>query len=493
MKKTICIILLSALILSCKNKIKDQIWPQFRGINGSGVAAETARPPVIFDSTTLSWKAELPQGVSSPVIWKNKLFVTGFNDSKKELQTICLNRKNGNILWTSTVVPDTIEICHSISSPAQSSVVTDGERVITYFGSCGLYCYDMQGKLLWKYQLACSNDWPGSGTSPVIADDKLILIRDSNEPFLLALYLDNGTVAWKKNLNNNPIPSNGGHSVPCIYKDWIFVHRVGEVTCYSIFDGSQIWSYKLLTSGVSSPIVAGDKVVTACWYNFSEENQRGKLPGFDDLIKYYDKNQNGTISETELPDDMILFTRPEITDLENTTGSVRNFMWYIDTNQDGEITRQEWDNCLEILKDTFYKPAGLLALNLENKGELYDSSLLWRVTDNIPEVPSPVFYQNRIYMVKDGGIVSCVDPENGRVIYSMPLGNRGGYIASPVVANGNVYIFSLNGKMKILKTGDKFEIAGEYDFKDKILATPAIIGNNIYIRTRNELLAYSGK
>lgn len=493
MKKNICFFLLFALIISCKNKTNDQVWPQFRGINGSGVAAENARPPIIFDSTTLSWKTELPQGVSSPVIWKNKMFVTGFNDSKKELQTICLDRKNGNVLWTSTVIPDTIEICHSISSPAQSTVVTDGKRVITYFGSCGLFCYDMQGKLLWKYRLACCSNWPGNGTSPVIAGDKLILIRDLDEPFLLALYLNNGAVAWKKFLNSNPIPSNGGHSVPLIYKDWIFIHRVGEITCYSVFDGSQIWSYKLLTSGVSSPIIAGDKVVTACWYNFSEENQRGKLPGFDDLIKDYDKNHNGTISQAELPDNMILFTRPEISDLENTTGIVKDFGWYIDANQDGEITRQEWETFLEVLKDNYYKPSGLLAINLESIGDLSDRSLLWRIPENISEVPSPVFYQDRVYMVKDGGIVSCIDPENGKAIYTMPLGNRGGYIASPVAANGYLYIFGFNGKMKILKAGDKFEIAGEYDFKDKIAATPAIIGNNIYIRTRKELLAYSGE
>ena len=86
--------------------------------------------------------------------------------------------------------------------------------------------------------------------------------------------------------------------------------------------------------------------------------------------------------------------------------------------------------------------------------------------------------------VKDGGIVTCVDPESGKVIYTIRIGNPGPYIASPVAANGFIYFSGYNGKMKIVKAGDKFEVAGEYDFKDNLAATPAIIGNTIFIRTK---------
>jgi len=494
MKASVCLFLLMGLASIREAQTQDFQWPQFRGINGSGVAAETAIPPIILDSTTLAWRKELPKGVSSPVIWNDKLFVTGFNDSNNELSTICLDRKNGDILWSRAVKPDTVENSHSISSPAQSTAVTDGERIITYFGSCGLFCYDMQGQVLWKYPLACSNTIFGNGTSPVIAGDKLLLIRDFGpNPYLIALDKRTGGLVWKTHFKNPSRIGDVGQSIPCLINNIIIVHRAREVSGFSVKDGSLLWNFPILTSGVSSPIVAGDKVIAACWYNLSEEDQRGKLPGFDELIKNYDKNQNGSISSSELPEDLVIYQRPEIKDVANTTGTVKSFIGIFDKDDDGEIVRQEWDAGLDMLKEYFYQPAGLIALNPESSGDLTDVSVLWRVVDNLPEVPSPIFYKNRVYMVKDGGIITCVDPANGKVIYKMSLGNRGGYIASPIAANGFLYIFSYNGKLKILKAGDTFEIAGEYDFKDKIAATPAIIGNTIYIRTGKELIAYSKK
>jgi outer membrane protein assembly factor BamB len=493
MKTLICLILVLTCSSICNAQIQSEQWPQFRGVNGSGMAAETAMPPITFDNSTLSWRIELPQGISSPVIWKDKLFLTGFDEAKKELQVICINRKNGKILWNNQIKPDTLEKAHQIGSPAQSTVVTDGERLVAYFGSCGLFCYDLQGKLLWKYPIACNSNVYGSAASPVISGDRLILLRDVSNPFLLSIYLKNGIVAWKTSLKSNPASNEGGQSVPCIYKDMIYVHRNGEIVCFSLIDGSQKWSYKLITKGISSPIIAGNIILTACWSNLIEEDQRVYLPVFDDLSKNYDKNHNGTISKNEFPEDLFLYRRPETSDLENTSGTVKRLINFFDTNKDGEITRPEWEALLDLFKKTYYKPSGLLAFNPQNSGNLSEDNVLWRVIENIPEVPTPIFYKGKVYMIKDGGIISCVDPESGHVFYTTRIGNTGSYISSPVAANGFIYIIGFNGKMKILKAGDKFEIAGEYDFKDKVEATPAIIGNTIYIRTGTALTAYTKK
>jgi outer membrane protein assembly factor BamB len=493
MKTTaVFILLFSSAFLSSAQK-QDEVWPQFRGLNGSGVALQSAKPPVVFNESNLLWKTLLPQGFSSPVIWKDKLFVTGFIESKKELQTVCLDRVKGEIIWSRSVLPDTIEKFHSISGPAQSTVVLDGERVVSYFGSCGLFCYDIDGNLLWKRQMPCNKATYGSATSPVITGDKLIFVYDIGAiPYILALNKKTGSEIWKTILKKPSIPNVGGHSVPCINNDIIYVHRVGEIAGFSVKDGSQLCNYKLLTEGVSSPIIAGNKVVTACWYNFSEENQRGKLPSFDELIKNYDKNQNGTISKTELPEELIFYSRPE-SDLDGTSRTVKSFFGSFDTNRDNEILKQEWNEGLKLLDEVYYVPAGLVAIDLKSRGELSDSSVLWRVPANIPEVPTAIFFKNRIYIVKDGGILTCVDPESGKVIYSTRIGNSGPYLASPIAANGFLYIFGFNGKMKVIKAGDKLEIAGQYDFKENIGATPAIIGNTIYIRTKTQLLAYTSK
>lgn len=259
-------------------------------------------------------------------------------------------------------------------------------------------------------------------------------------------------------------------------------------------DGSLLSRFQINTEGVSSPIIVGDKVVTACWFNFSEADQRGNLPSYDELVKNWDKDLNGKISKAEFPDDMILCQRPEINDFEGGSPALVKSLWgrYFDQNNDSEIVREEWIASLEWV-NSFYKPSGLIAINLDSQGELSDNSILWRVKDNIPEVPSPIFYNNRIYMIKDGGTLTCVNPESGKVIYTTRIGNPVPYIASSVAANGFIYIIGFNGRLKVVKAGDSFVTAGQYDFKENIGATPAIIGNTIYIRTKTQLLAYSNK
>jgi outer membrane protein assembly factor BamB len=484
MKTSICFTLIMVFTVSCIKHKQDLIWPQFRGINGSGVADENSKPPLIFDNT-LKWKTVLPSGASSPVIWNDKIFVTGYDDDRKELQTICVNRRNGKILWNIPITPDTIEEFHPISSPAQSSAVTDGERVIVHFGSCGLYCFTMDGILQWKYTLPRAKEPYGCATSPIIVGEKLMLSRYVEQnAFLIALDKKIGTEIWKVDINS------AGYSIPCINNNTIYIFKYDGIAGYSLDDGSELWHFKFHSRGNGSPITVKNKIIVPFWTQLSEEEQIVKLPDFKVLVKSYDKNQNQKISKTELPDDGLnIFIRPD-NDLKFSKGSVKVLFEVFDTNTDGEITLSEWNAGLELIK-SYVKPAGLMAFNLENHGELSDTAVLWRVTKNIPEVPTPVYYNNRIFMIKDGGILTSTDPETGKIIYTKRIGIPGPCIASPIAANGFLYILGFNGKMKIVKAGDIFELAGEHDFKEKIIATPAIVENTIYIRTGKELLAYS--
>jgi outer membrane protein assembly factor BamB len=492
MKTKFCVVFLGVVILSCHNRTNDQPWPQFRGLNGSGVASELSKPPIRFEKNKLDWKIDMPPGSSSPVVWDEKLILTAYIENIKELQTICVNREDGKILWHASVIPDTLESYHPISSPAQGTVTTDGERIVAFFGSCGMFCYDMNGVLQWKHPMPCNKDGFGNGASPVIYQDKVIFLHDHwQDRYLLALDKKTGALLWKTTLADLSLPTMGSHSIPVFADTLIFIHRPGEIACFSVTDGSQIWNFRIITQGATSPIIAGDRLVTACWFTFSEVDQRGELPGFDDLIKKYDKNKNLSISQAEAPDDILFSIRPETHELTGANHSVKDFFWAFDSNSDKEITGKEWQEGQDVLKNYYYKPAGLIAFKLNGKGQLTEKDIQWRVNENTPEVPSPIFYNNRIYMVKDGGALSCVDSETGRVIYQKRIGNPGPQMASPVAANGYLYIFAYNGKLKVVKAGDVFEIASEYDFKDNITATPAIVGNTIYIRTRKELLAYT--
>lgn len=492
MRITVIILTMLFIFSSCNNSKKELWWPQFRGPEGSGVASGKARPPVEFGDKNLVWSTDLPEGFSSPVVWADKIFLTGSIEDKNELITICLNRNDGKILWKQSIFPDTLEKHHSISNPAANTVATDGERVITYFASCGLICYNMAGELLWKYSKPPAKYTYGNGTSPVISGDKIILIDDEGEErYLLALDKTSGKEIWNTGFVIDTVYGyQGGHATPCIYKDMIIVHQIGGVAAYSINDGSYLWSYKMLTEAASSPVMAGNKVIVACWYNLGDEAERPKWPDFDELLQRYDSGKNGEISKSELPDELMVFQRSEIRDIERTSVSVKDIFEGIDVNSDLEIDRKEWEAVTEELKG-YFKPSGLISINSESRGELTDSSILWSVMKNTSEVPSPVYYQERVYMIKDGGIITCINPETGNILYQDRIGSTGGYFASPVAANGLLFLFGYNGKLTIIKAGDELKIVARHDFRDNIAATPAIIGNSIYIRTKTKLLAYS--
>src|SRR5262245_30015511 len=128
-------------------------WPQFRGPNGSGVAADDQKPPVeVGPEKNVKWKVAVPSGLSSPIVAGDNLVITAFENDK--LYTIAYNRENGAEAWRAQAPAKAIEPFYKQGgSPAASTPVTDGQRIITYFGSCGLVCYDLAGKELWKFEM----------------------------------------------------------------------------------------------------------------------------------------------------------------------------------------------------------------------------------------------------------------------------------------------------------------------------------------------------
>src|SRR5688500_14739075 len=119
-------------------------WPRFRGPGGSGVA-DGQKPPVeIGPEKSVKWKAPAPGGLSSPVVAGDKLVITAFDDGK--LYTIAYNRATGAEAWRADAKAEQIEKFHKTEgSPAASTPATDGQRIVSYFGSCGLICYDLKG------------------------------------------------------------------------------------------------------------------------------------------------------------------------------------------------------------------------------------------------------------------------------------------------------------------------------------------------------------
>jgi hypothetical protein len=126
----------------------------------------------------------------------------------------------------------------------------------------------------------------------------------------------------------------------------------------------------------------------------------------------------------------MLTQRSEIREIERTSTSAKDAFSGIDENGDLEIDKREWDLIIDYIK-ILSKPSGFIAIKADSKGVLTDSAVIWMITKNIAEVPSPIFYKNRAYMVKDGGFITCVDAENGNVLYQTRIGNPGPQMATP--------------------------------------------------------------
>src|SRR5687767_8625396 len=170
-------------------------WPQFRGPGGSGVA-DDQKPPVKFGAKeNLAWKVAVPPGASSPIVVGDKIILTAFEDGK--LFTICFSRTDGKELWRADAKARKVEEVHPVEgSPAASTPASDGKRVVSYFGSCGLVCYDLDGKEEWRFELptAETDGRFGTGTSPVIADGLVFLLRDvAKDSALYAVDLATGS------------------------------------------------------------------------------------------------------------------------------------------------------------------------------------------------------------------------------------------------------------------------------------------------------------
>ena len=174
-------------------------WPQFRGVNSSGLAAD-ARPPVKIGPTEgVLWSVEVPWSPSSPSVWGDRIFLTTFRDG--ELETRCHDRTDGHLRWARGIKPEGVEEFHrSDGSPAASTPATDGGHVVSYFGSFGLICHDVDGKERWRHPLPLAESMGqyGSGTSPIIVGQRVLLSRDQHRfPSLLAVDLATGKTLWE--------------------------------------------------------------------------------------------------------------------------------------------------------------------------------------------------------------------------------------------------------------------------------------------------------
>ncbi len=210
--KTFLIASLSSLAVAT---LSAENWSQFRGPTGMGVAEGPV--PTQWSNASIAWKVELPgQGQSSAVNWGSKLFVTAASKDGSTRTLLCLDKATGKTLWRRDVATEHKESLHKMNSWATPSAVTDGERVIAFFGPAGTHCYDMNGKEQWSKNLG---DFPGGwgiAASPVIEGNQVFQNCDATGPSrLVSLDKATGKILWETKRNDKP---KGGWSTPILIK-----------------------------------------------------------------------------------------------------------------------------------------------------------------------------------------------------------------------------------------------------------------------------------
>jgi len=460
-------------------------WNQFRGPEGRGTAADTVPVPAILDlEQNLRWKCALPEGISSPCIWGERIFLTGYE--AEELLTLCIDRESGEVLWRRALPCPVVERAHRINTPASCTPTTDGERVYVYFGSFGLISYDHAGKEVWRRELSTPENSFGTAGSPVLARGKLIFVNDANEgSYLEAIEPATGETLWRTERKEQL----SGWSTPTVWRrdgvDELLVYGNWWMSAYDLEDGSRRWSVPGLAD---EPIVmpaVGSGLVFVSSYNMGANEEIIGLPSFAELLERYDEDESGDLSRAEAAKNESVLSRFDAAG--EGDHPLRIFFRFLDEDESDTLSASEYPKLIEWLDD-FQHINGVVAIRPDN-GE-GQAELAWQYPRGVPECPSPLYDSGRLYLVKNGGVITCLDASSGGLIFTGRLGSRGPHYASPVLGDGKIYCASARGDVVVIEAGAELKILASNELGERIMATPALAAGVVYVRSDEHLFAF---
>jgi outer membrane protein assembly factor BamB len=427
-------------------------WPSFRGANADGQALSCNTPTTwnVEKFQNILWKTALPGlGHSSPVIWGNKLFVTSaINQSKpaalkvglygdpgsaedneaQQWKVYCLDKQTGALLWEKVAregLPK--QKRHTKATHANCTAATDGKNLVAFFGSEGLYCYDLNGELRWQKDLGTLR------TSPVV-------YNDAPDPQGVDL-------EW------------GFASSPVIYGNRVFVQcdilTNGFVATLDLADGKEIWRTKRDdTATWSTPTVCTEgprpQLLVNGWkhmggYDLETGKEIWKMSGGGDCPVPTPLVWNGLIFLT-------------------SAHGPRRPLYAVRTDATGDVS----------LRD----------------GAATNKFVAWSALRGGAYMQTPLVYGDYLYSCHLDGILSCYEARTGKQRYKERLGSGSdGYTASPVAAKGKLYFASEQGSVYVVKPGPQFTVLATNQMNEVCMATPAISDGTIFFRTQGHVVA----
>ena len=444
-------------------------WSRFRGPNGSGIVEDGEYVTEFGPDKNLIWKTTARTGKSSPVLTERHIFLTAFDDSK--LFTQCFSRQTGELLWERAEERPREAEMNRLNEPAAHSPVTDGENVYVLFRDLGLLSYDAAGRLRWKTPLGPFPTIMGHASSPIFAGGLIVVEADqSYDSYIAAFDPSNGEIRWKIAREEHD-----GWATPLIYNPpggspQILTASRGWLGAHNLSDGARLWGLnKLSPAIVASPIVAGNTAYVFGYGNDPTWNIEGSFADRD-------KDGDGKLTRDEMDRQALMIA------LSQFGG-----------DRDGLLTRDEW---LTAARATM-APSSLVAYRFDDAGasgstEPAPPRELWRHERTfVGVIPSALVYRGVLYLIKNGGILETLDPETGAVLKRGRVRDAiEGYSASPVAADGKVYLTSEGGKIAVLKAGGEWDVIAVNDLGEGAFATPALSGGRIFVRTDNTLYSF---
>jgi outer membrane protein assembly factor BamB len=458
----------------------DPDWSRFRGPNGTGIAKVSGLPTEFGPSKNVVWKTATPAGHSSPVLTPTRIFMTGIDGDK--LVVLSIDRASGKEQWRREVPRRQQGRIENVNGPASPSPVADGANVYAFFQDFGLIAFSADGKELWRLPLGPFNMFYGFGASPIVVDGIVILPVDQDTgSYLLGVDAKTGKPRYK--VDRPGVIS--GYSTPTVYRPkdggtQILVPESFQLSAYDAKDGHRVWWVRGLACEMKSVVsIDGDTAWINGW-GFSQNQPGTQIPtiSWEEGLKAYDKNGDKLIGEDEVGEGA--------SKLDRMLRPQAGFPAF-DGNRDHKLNESEW----AVMRAMLAAENGLLAIRLGGKGDVTDGAVKWKYTRPVPQVPSTLLYNNVLFMVNDSGILISFDPATGAVIKQGRLkGAIDKYFASPVGADGKVFLVSQDGTASVVDAKGEWEILAVNPMDDEVFATPAFADGRIYLRTKGWLYAF---
>ena len=477
----------SALLLA-SGSVRAEDWPQFRGPNCSGVSTGTTALPVKFsDRENVRWSATVGDGIGSPVVAAGRAF-TAAMVGDEQVALFCFDAATGKPLWRRQWSTGPLSDVHETNSHASTTPAADAERVYFYFSTLGLMALDAKtGRDAWRLELPVPYfvfGW-GPGMSPVLHEDMVLFCQDDDlSPALYAVNKMTGDIIWKDDRSDMAV--NYSHPVVCTSDAGpeIVVGGTGKLIGYDPATGRRKWNVRTLLRNIKTTPVSRDGVVYISLQSAGIASQ---------WLAYADKNSDGRLTREEIRETVKPREVPDEFFKKFDRG---------DVNRDGALVGDELDRAF-LDPDNFagapfdaVNPAQqfVQAIRGGGTGDVTDSHVLWNHASRAPDhIVSPLVVEDRMFVVKGGGISSCFATETGDPLwYLKRIDNIGEYFASPIYGDGKIYVAGANGFVVVLQSGPKLEVLAKNDMGESCLGTPAIADGRLFIRTRNKLICVAG-